>query len=255
MLKKLLTLPACRDIELDDPDTFNLEKQIIRSKPFLQDIYLEWYAMISSHLPPGNGPVLELGSGAGFLEDFIPELVTSDVQHRQGITAVLRAQQLPIAGQQLRAIVMCNVLHHIPSVEAFLNEAARCVRPDGRMLMIEPWVTTWSSFVYRWFHHEPFDPYKADWTFPSQGPLSSANGALPWIVFQRDQERFERDFPEWAILDIQPIMPLRYLLSGGVSRRAVVPLWTKTFFRNLDHVLSRFTRVFPMFAFINLMRC
>ena len=57
------------------------------------------------------------------------------------------------------------------------------------------WVTRWSRWIYGRFHHEPFDPQRADWEFPLSGPLSGANGALPWIIFQRDREQFER---EWA---------------------------------------------------------
>jgi len=41
----------------------------------------------------------------------------------------------------LRAIVMTDVLHHIPNVESFFAEAARCVRPGGVIVMIEPWLT------------------------------------------------------------------------------------------------------------------
>jgi SAM-dependent methyltransferase len=254
MLKRLLYLPALRGYQLDDPGIFEVEKRIIRSKPFLREIYTEWYGLISEHLPPGDGSVLEIGSGAGFLEEFIPGLILSDVQYRQGISTVFNAQQLPFPCQKLRAIVMCNVLHHIPSVGSFLKEAARCVREDGCVLMVEPWVTKWSSFVYRRLHHEPFDSETSDWNFPANGPLSSANGAMPWILFHRDRDRFTREYPEWSIEDIRPIMPFRYLLSGGVSRRALVPMGAFKFFRGVDHMLSRWPRIFPMFAFIRLAR-
>ena len=46
----------------------------------------------------------------------------------------------------------------------------------------------------------PFFPRQPIGSFPRQGPLSSANQALPWIVFERDRATFEREFPEWRIL-------------------------------------------------------
>ena len=89
--------------------------------------------------------------------------------------------------------------------------------------MLEPWVTPWSRFVYRWLHHEPFHPDMKDWEFQSSGPISSANGALPWIVFQHDREKFVCEFPEWHIREIYLNTPIRYLISGGVSMRSLMP--------------------------------
>jgi hypothetical protein len=100
-------------------------------------------------------------------------------------------------------------------------------------------VTRWSRLIYTHFHHEPFRPDSATWEFPSTGPLSGANGALPWIVFRRDREIFERDYPSLRIVSIEPLMPLRYLISGGVSMRALVPRWTFGLFRAIDALLAR----------------
>jgi hypothetical protein len=66
-------------------------------------------------------------------------------------------------------------------------------------------------------------PDADEWSFPTTGPLSGANGALPWIVFARDRGVFERDFPHWRIERVDPMMPLRYLVSGGVSMRSLAP--------------------------------
>src|SRR5437588_13069218 len=85
------------------------------------------------------------------------------------------------------------------------------------LLMIEPWVTLWSRFVYTHLHSEPFDPTAAEWGFPISGPLSGANGALPWIIFARDRTAFETFFPQLVIREVTLMMPLRYLASGGVS--------------------------------------
>ena len=86
--------------------------------------------------------------------------------------------------------------------------------------MVEPWVSRWSKLIYTHLHHEPFRTESPEWSFPSAGPLSGANGALPWIVFERDRPEFCRSFPQWHLQRIVPIMPLRYLLSGGVSLRS-----------------------------------
>ena len=92
--------------------------------------------------------------------------------------------------------------------------------------MIEPWVSTWSKLIYTKLHHEPFRPDAGDWAFPATRAAFGSERALPWIVFQRDREQFEREFPQWRIETVEPFMPLRYLLSGGVSMRSLVPGFT-----------------------------
>jgi SAM-dependent methyltransferase len=223
LLKRLLAHPLTRGADLDDPRTTALRREIIRSKPFLRRIYGEWYATLAADIPAGVGRVLELGSGAGFFREIVPEAICSEIFACPGIDMVLDGQRLPLADGSLRAIVMTDVFHHLPRARDFWREATRVVRSGGVVAMIEPWVNRWSTLIYRRLHHEPFRPDATEWEFPSTGPLSGANGALPWIVFGRDRAAFEQEFPQWQIDRVEPIMPLRYLLSGGVSMRSLLP--------------------------------
>jgi SAM-dependent methyltransferase len=254
MLKEWLTHPLARGLDLDDPRTTALRRSILRDKKFLRKVYEEWYESIAAALPPGAGPVLELGSGAGFLGDYIPDLITSDVLPTPGVSVVLDAHALPFRDGSLRAVVMTNVLHHLARPRRFFAEAARCVRPGGAAVMIEPWVTAWSKLVYTKLHHEPFDPAASEWGFHPSGPLSGANGALPWILFVRDRARFEREFPVWQLQSVRPIMAFRYVLSGGVSLRALMPGWTFGFWRGLENCLRPWMSTWGMFAEIVLTR-
>jgi SAM-dependent methyltransferase len=249
-----LVHPLARGVDIDDPRAVELRHRIIREKPFLQRIYQEWYEYIVAVLPPGGGAVLEVGSGAGFLREHLPAVITSDVFHHYGVDAVFDATALPVVGGALRGIVMVDVLHHIAEPRRFFAEAARCVRPGGAIVMIEPWVTPWSKFVYGTFHHEPFRPDAPQWEFPSTGPLSGANGALPWILFERDRAQFCSEFPSWSIVDVGTLMPLRYLLSGGLSMRSLAPDWTFRWWRALERGLQPWTRRLAMFARITLRR-
>ena len=254
MLRQWLTHPLLRDLDLDDPRTTTARRQIIKRNRFLRQIYAEWYVSLAAWLPPGAGNVLELGSGAGFLSDMVPNLIASEIFWCEHIQVVADGRRLPFAAGALRAILMTDVLHHVPDVRAFLRDAARCIRPGGVVAMIEPWVTRWSRFIYRRFHHEPFCPDATVWEFPSSGPLSGANGALPWIVFARDRVQFEREFPQWRIELIQPGMPFRYLVSGGVSRRALMPGWSFGLWRGVESRLQPWMNTWAMFAQIVLQR-
>lgn len=70
MLKKLLTCPRARGLDIDDPRTTEIRRRIILEKPFLRRLYDEWFKGIRDELPAGKGPVVEVGSGAGYLEEF-----------------------------------------------------------------------------------------------------------------------------------------------------------------------------------------
>jgi SAM-dependent methyltransferase len=253
-LRQWLAHPLTRGLDLDDPRTTQLRRRIIAEKPFLRALYREWYSHIAQALPDGEEPVLELGSGAGFLEDYVPGLITSEIFYCDRLSAVLDGHCLPFADASLRAIVMTDVLHHLSAARRFFREAARCVRSGGAVIMIEPWSTPWSRFIYTRLHHEPFQTDVKEWEFPSSGPLSGANGALPWIIFERDRTQFEREFPEWSIQDIELLTPFRYLLSGGVSMRSLMPAWSFGVWRLLERGLSPWLPQLAMFAQITLRR-
>ena len=254
LLRRLLAHPLTKSLDLDDPSTTELRQRIILSKPFLKAIYDEWYNMLLQELPSGSGEVLELGSGGGYCARFIPGLITSEVFPCSGVQVVVEAQRLPFVDGSLRAIVMTNVMHHMPDVGRFFAEACRCIRPEGRILMIEPWVTSLSRFVYSHFHHEPFHPEARDWSFSFGGPLSGANVAIPWIVFFRDRGKFDREFPELLIEQILPFLPFRYLVSGGVGMRSLMPGFTHSAWAGLERRLEAQMAHLGMFALIVLRR-
>jgi len=246
-----LAHPLTRGLSVDDPRTTLLRRRIIQEKSFLRRLYDEWYSLILDRLPMTHD-VLELGSGAGFLRERLSGLITSEVFATPGVERVVDARELPFADQALDAIVMTDVFHHIPDVRPFFCEANRCLRPGGKVVMIEPWRTPWSEWVYTRLHHEPFLPAAERWELPAGGPLSVANGALPWMVFERDRERFAGEYPELCIRTIRPLMPLAYLLSGGVSLRGLLPGSAYPWVRRCERWLGE--KRFGMFALIELER-
>jgi SAM-dependent methyltransferase len=254
MIKRLLTHPLVRGVDMDDPHATLLRRRILSQKQFLREIYKEWYQFIVKNLPSIPGWVLELGSGAGFLRRYLPHVITSDVLQLTDLSVVLDACEMPIQGDSLSTIVMIDVLHHLPQPRRFFHEATRCVRRNGTIIMIEPWVTPWSSFVYRRLHHEPFDPESHDWEFPTTGPLSGANGAIPWMLFNRDYERFKMEFPQWRLDTLKLDMPFSYLISGGVSLRSLAPGGAYKVTRWMEKRFDQYMDKLAMFAYIILKR-
>jgi hypothetical protein len=252
---RLLEYPVNASLSVDSPETTMRRWEIIREKAPLRQIYDEWYRAVAGSLPSGDNPVLEIGSGAGFLTDYVENLITSDVLALPNIDRVIDAcAGLTFDDASLRGIAMVNTLHHLPDVTVFLREATRCLERGGAVSMVEPWHTRWSRFVYRKLHHEPFEPDAPSWRFESSGPLSGANGALPWMVFERDRDRFQDEFPELEVSELRLVMPIRYLLSGGVSMRALIPSWSFGLVRGVERALEPAMPSLAMFAHIAVRR-
>ena len=252
-IPRFLKLPTAYDLhDIDDVAVTLRHQAIIREKTFLRQLYTEFYARFRDCVPMAESQVLvELGSGGGFISDVMPDVITSDVLQLPTVDVNFSALSMPFGSDTVDGFFMVDVFHHLSEPRAFLREVTRCLRPGGRLVMIEPANTLWSRFIYRYLHHEPFDP-SAGWGFESRTPLSSANSALAYIVFCRDQGVFERDFPSLKILALSVHTPLRYLLSGGVSLRQFVPGFAYPLVKGVEALLSPLNRCLGMFMTVEL---
>ncbi len=254
LLKKWLGLPEVPGLDLDDPRVTILRRGIIRRKPFLRRVYKTFYsefAAVSRCVPEGHQ--VELGSGAGFLKESIPRVITSEVMLVPGIDMTFSAHELPFADASVAALYMLDVLHHVPAPRRFFAEARRCLKPGGRLVAIEPFNSAFGRLVYRNLHHEPFEP-DSGWELQGDGPLSDANSAMPWAIFVRDREVFEGEFPELRIVTLKPVMPFSYLLSGGFSMRSVVPGFFYPMCQMVEALLKPLNRFLAMFFVIEIER-
>lgn len=214
-----------------------------------------WYTDLENAIPEGLiGPILEIGSGGGFINRNVADILTSEIFFIPGVRFVLDGQKLPFKQSSLKGIVLINVFHHLADVVSFLNDSDRCVRPGGFICMLEPWVTPWSRLIYKYLHHEPFDPDAKTWQIRGTKPLSHANQALAWIVFKRDLQVFQQRFPRWRLVSLTLHTPLLYLLSGGVAFRKIVPGALFSYFKAIEKRFEPVMSTWAMFATLVLIR-
>ena len=229
-----------------------LHQKIIRSKPFLKKLYTDFYRRLGRRCPDlAQKTCVELGSGGGFLKEVYPSVLTSDVVPLPGVDKVFSVLEMPFGDGAVDYFLMFNVFHHVPDAGKFLGELDRCLKPGGKAVMIEPANTLWGRFIYKNFHHEAFDP-AGSWRLPKAAPLSSANAALPWIVFHRDRKIFQEDFPRLKLTEFKAHTPLKYLVSGGVSMHPLVPSCAYAALNAFERLLSPLDPVIGMFYTIEL---
>src|SRR5215212_7620804 len=94
------------------------------SNPALRLLYQRWYGRIKDQLP-ASGPWVEIGSGPGFAREFIPALMLTDVVQAPWHDRQVDAGALPFEPAGLGALVLFDVLHHLPAPARFLAEAQR----------------------------------------------------------------------------------------------------------------------------------
>ncbi len=240
------------DLPLDSPERTLLNKEIILRKTFLRKLYSKWYSTMVRELDQlPEGQLVELGSGGGFFKEFVPGIICSDILDLPGNDMTFSSLDMPFGDNSVSGIFMVDTFHHIPYSEKFLEEATRILKKDGIIMMIEPANSWWGRYIYRTFHHEPFDP-SGDWTIPPSGPMSGANGALPWIVFERDRAKSEEKFPALELRKINYHTPLLYLLSGGVSFRQLLPGFSYNLFYLIDRMMSGISSQMSMFVTIRI---
>lgn len=240
---------------LDSPERTLKHGELIRKKKFLNNLYKDWYNIFLRELPNlPSGKLIELGSGGGFIKTIEPTIITSDILALPNVDMNFSALEMPFEKDEVGAIFMIDTFHHIPNAEKFLTEALRVLKNGGRIIMIEPANSIWGRFIYKNFHHEPFE-INAGWDIPHKGPLSGANGALPWIVFERDKNRLYQQFPELKVQSIKYHTPLLYLVSGGVSYKQLIPSFLYIFFKVIDKILPKINKHFSMFVTIDIQKC
>jgi len=240
------------DFDLDDPNASLAHRDIILKKPFLKKLYNDWYLIfIIKSKEIKNGKYLEIGSGGGFLKDVFPEVITSDILTLPNVDLIFTAEEIPFKENELASIVMLNVFHHIPKPHLFLKEAQRTLIKGGKIIMTEPANSALARFIYKRFHHEPFDE-KGQREIKAGNPLSNSNQALPYIYFERDLDLFKKDFPSLKINSINYHSPFSYIISGGVSRSAMLPFFMYNFVKGIEWLFSPFYKQIGLFCTIEI---
>jgi SAM-dependent methyltransferase len=203
-------------------DTLLEHERAWNDRPLLRKIYRDWFTLLASRLADVPGTTLELGSGIGQLRAFVPGLVTSDVEETPWADRVVDAASLPYRDGELANIVLLDVYHHLPKPAGFLDEARRTLAPGGRVVMLEPHVSLLSGVAYR-FHHERLEPDGDGFAVSDPADPMDANLAQTTLAFFDQRSEYDRRWPELPIVEARRLSFLVYPLSGGFTRRPLLP--------------------------------
>jgi SAM-dependent methyltransferase len=192
-------------------------------KPVLRAVYGDLYDRLVPECHPGT--TIEIGGGVGNLKQRLSDVIATDVQYAPWLDCVADAHNLPFATGAAANVVMVDVLHHLEFPALFFREAARVLRPGGRLMMMEPAITYGSTLFYRLFHHEPVrtsaEVLAEGTPNPDRDPYD-ANVAIPTILVTREHARFHARFPELRIVRVVWFAFAAIALSGGFKRWSLI---------------------------------
>lgn len=204
--------------------------------------------------------ILEIGSGMSPLKQFYPSVITSDIMPLEHVDHVFDAHRIDrvkeIAPSSLDVITLTNVLHHLQDPITFLLKARGRLRPGGRIILVEPYYSRLSRQIFTRLHHEPSDFSIQSPRLPAvAGPLSTANMAIPYLIFCSDRgwERELRRFYRWDHSQMFYYTALAYMMTGGVARRIPLPSWLYSLLFTIDSRLAdRFPALLASFFCLTL---
>ncbi len=236
--------------------TTNAHRSLIRRNRNL----LHWYKsaydeMLGSCVTNEQGRILEIGSGASPLKEFYPDCMTSDILRLEYVDHVFDCMHIDqydgITDHSLDALLLINALHHIKQPIEFLIRARKKLADHGKIILLEPFISLLSYPIYRYLHYERMDftitePDLAD----VQGPLSSANLAMPYLVFFQKNGWLQRIAHDYDLTrtKIGYFSGLSYFATGGVSVKIPVPHALYKICMAADLILARrFPRIAASF--------
>ena len=220
--------PNLEKMDVDGESRLQLHRKILQKKRMLRDVFNEFHHLfkkLDHQYFSGSGIEIELGAGISPMRDSYPEVLATDIIKEPYLDRVIDAEAMNLADNSVRTIYGQNCFHHFPHPDRFLNELERVLVPGGGAILLEPYYGPFASLLYkRLFHSEGFDMGYPTWETPVAGLMIGANQALSYIVFIRDRKEYERKHPTLQIVHQELAGNyLRYLLSGGLNFRQILP--------------------------------
>ena len=205
--------------------TLEEQERVWAERPLVRRLYRDWYRLIRERLADVPGPTVELGAGTARFKEAYPEAVATDIEATPWADQVVDALSLPYEDGSVANLVLVDVFHHLSSPTRFFDECRRVLAPGGRVIILDPYCSALSTPAYKHFHHERTDlsvPPLSD-APELEGSALDSNQARATLVFFRAPTQFRERWPELRIIERGRLAFVLYPLSGGYSRRPLVP--------------------------------
>jgi SAM-dependent methyltransferase len=222
-------------------------RQRLQNNRNLMFWYQELYRGLFRTVPDiAQKRVLEIGSGTSPLKMYLPSVITSDVLALDYLDMVFDCHNIAdfsnIPDHSIDVITLTNVLHHLRDPIQFLCSATRKLTKGGQIFIVEPYFSVLSYPLFKFLHHEPVH---MDISRPVldtvDGPLSSSNQAMPYMIFFSRPNWLKELSNTYALEETRYdyFTSLAYMVTGGISKVFPVPHGVYRLYFAFDQALAR----------------
>ena len=260
MLRDLLGLKEIKKIDIDSKNRIIAHRKILEKRPIIKNIFRELHELfiyLDINYLSGDGKKIELGAGAYPIKETYSDVISTDIVDGDNIDQILDAMNMYLKPNSVRVFFGQNVFHHFPDPKKFFSEIDRVLEVGGGAILLEPYYGLISSLIYPHISAtESFDKRQLAWEGEHTGPMKGANQALSYIVFKRDRDKFLNDFPNLEIKYHKTTSNyMRYLLSGGLNFKQLVPNFMERPIQFLEYLLTPFHSFAALHHVIVIKKC
>jgi SAM-dependent methyltransferase len=147
------------------PSPSGIQRVVFAARRFLDLQTASIWVDLASLLPGVTGVVVDVGCGAQPYRILFSSEVTYigidtvDAKTRFGYevpdTRYYSGTCWPVADSSVDFVLCTETLEHVPDSEVFLDEAARCLAPGGRLLLTVPFAARWHYIPHDYWRFTP----------------------------------------------------------------------------------------------------
>jgi len=186
-----------------------------------------------------DGPAVELGTGESLLKNSYPDLVTSDIVESPEIDLVVDAHEMPFENDSIGNLTMFNVLYCLQQPLRFFVEAARVLKPEGRLIFTEPYISRFSYPIYKHVHSQYCDLFDNVLRLPGGDSPIKSNQAMPTQLMKYYLEDILKQAPGLNLLSVSFHSSWSYFLTGGRYAKLPIPMKAYKVLVAIDNRLCR----------------
>lgn len=215
----------------------------------LYHLIKERFSWMNEYIRPTDEVIVELGCGAGLSEFFIKtdKLIMTDIVEHEWVDKCIDAMNIEYPDESIDVIICSHMIHHISNPACFLDNLARKLKPNGRILIQDIYTCSLMKAVLRIMRHEGWsdivDVYDRNAVCNEPNDPWSANCSIPKLLFfTGGGYKFEQQFPMYKILEKKKCECFLFLLSGGVIAKTFnVPIKDKgvNIVKKIDKILVK----------------
>ena len=195
---------------------------------------------------------IEVGSGAGFLKDFIKNknLKLTDLGNDKHLDFKnIDAQNTGFSNESFDYVIASNMIHHIPYPQKFFKEMNRILKKGGNLIIFESYCSIVFQLITIIMKHEGFDFTVNVWddskAASDENNAWHGNIAVPHLIFD-NKKKFEEKLGNLFKIKYENFSEcFIFLNSGGVTSKTKYLPMNRFFLNLLNFIDIILVKLFP----------